>query len=176
LNGLENVRLANWAAGDRAGTVPMLLGTHNSGGSKIAAGNSGHFEFAYDQPRRVDVEMRSIDANYGEERFEFVVIDTEGAESLVLKGMPRVLATAEVLQLEISALHLEHLAQISPQELVAPLAALFDYAQVDNEVFAPVPNSAFGAMAAKICEGRPHRDVLFFKADRLDRLRQAMSA
>ncbi len=127
LNEIGNATVHNVAAGDARRMVPFLQNRSNSGGSKIRPA-SEHFEFVFDRPAETTVEMVPLDDLLGPEPFDVVVMDVEGAETLALRGMQRVLGGCRVLEVEYIRNHLDKVAGVTPAEFLATFGAHFDHA------------------------------------------------
>ncbi len=173
LNQVSNARLEQWAAGDRPARVPMQLNTHNSGGSKLAIGDASHIYYTYDHPRRVEVWMRTIDEAFAGERFDFVLLDAEGAETLVLRGMKETLRHVDILQMEIRKGHLQRIARVDLSEALAPLTEHFDYVWWEDMGGDPQPRARFVAAAQEILGRQDACDLLFFRSAYLDSVQSA---
>ena len=99
MNRADNVVTFNLAAGDANRTVQFLQNWVNTGGSKISP-KTASYAFTYDRPSTVDVEMVSLDQHLGDQTFELIVLDIEGAEVLALRGMQGILSRARYLHME----------------------------------------------------------------------------
>ncbi|MGF1476638.1 MAG: FkbM family methyltransferase [Geminicoccaceae bacterium] len=102
LNGLNNVDAHRIAAGSERRTVTIRSEPDNTGAARASLDSAG------DDP----VEMFPLDQHLNE-RFSLVLIDVEGLEASVLKGMPRLLASADTLVVEVIPNHLDHVAKLS---------------------------------------------------------------
>lgn len=117
INHCRNVRALNVAASDKREKVRFLASIHNSGGSKIAPA-SPRREFIYDHPKRIEVEAAPLDELLPDFCPSHVVMDIEGAEARAMAGMPRLLASSEVLIVEFTPNHIENIAGISCQDFL----------------------------------------------------------
>lgn len=129
INDVTNTTIHNVAAGDSRRTVEFLLNRSNSGGSKLRPADA-HFEFVYDHPEVAVVEMAPLDEIVGDEPYDLIVMDIEGAETLALRGMPRTLAACRALQIEFRRDHLAKVAGVTPAEFLGAFRDYFDRAQV----------------------------------------------
>lgn len=111
LNNLENVELHNVAASDTSGTLDFLCSSVNSGGSKMVP-KAQRMEFYYDGPTRRTVAGVRLDDVFNES-FDLILMDIEGGEYAALGGMPRLLARARTLVLEVLPNHLDHVSGVS---------------------------------------------------------------
>ena len=130
LNDCRNVRTLNLAASDANGPVSFMSARHNSGGSKIASRNRRR-EFVYDSPKVLKVSAARLDDALTEFTPTLIVMDIEGSEVRALKGMPRLLASAQVLMIEFLPNHIENIAGITCEEFVSMLP--FGRIQLLNE-------------------------------------------
>jgi FkbM family methyltransferase len=89
LNGYENVTAVPLALGKAPGKLPLYLNAKNRGDHRV-----------YDptgERRSVEVDVVTLDAyreDHGVERVDFLKIDTQGAECLILAGAEKTLAQA----------------------------------------------------------------------------------
>lgn len=85
LNGLRNVTLEQKAVSNEPGTLRLFLSEKNKGDHQIYESD--------EQRKSIDIEAVTLDdyfADY-EGRIDFVKIDTQGAEAVILEGMDDVL-------------------------------------------------------------------------------------
>lgn len=85
LNGLENVTLIQKAASNERGTVQLYIAADNKGDHRIYQTDEGR--------SAIDVEAVSLDEYFAEVpgSLDFIKIDTQGAEGIILDGMPNIL-------------------------------------------------------------------------------------
>ena len=108
LNDVSNVTLHGFAAGEVDGEIEFILSRLNSGGAKrrpIIADT----RYSYDNPGATRVPMRRLD-DVVAGTFGVIVMDIEGSEVFALRGMPKLLATAEHLFIEFLPHHLRNVA------------------------------------------------------------------
>lgn len=111
LNGVANVTLHSFAAGEADGEIEFILSRLNSGGAKrrpIIA----DARYTYDNPGVARVPMRRLDDAVAG-TFQTIVMDIEGSEVFALRGMPRLLAAAEHLFVEFLPHHLRNVAGVN---------------------------------------------------------------
>jgi len=88
INGLSNVIIENIAITDKHGRAILYLTDDNAG---------GHSLFKHGSPLKVEVDTVSIDEYLRGKAIDFMKIDVEGAEYLVLKGARRTLKASDHL-------------------------------------------------------------------------------
>ena len=118
LNKLENVKLFNYAAGDKDGEVQFYLNLANSGGSKIKP-KKDQFIYNFDKPETITVKMKAVDEHVKSENLpqaDMIIMDIEGAEYLALKGMQASLAASNSLYIEFIPHHLQNVADVISTE------------------------------------------------------------
>ncbi len=88
LNGLENVTLERKALSNESGVIQLFLADANKGDHRI-------FQTDEEQRPSIDVDAVTLDDYLGADvaSVDFVKIDTQGAEGLILEGMQRILAS-----------------------------------------------------------------------------------
>lgn len=121
LNGVTNVTLHGYAAGEADGEIEFVLSRRNSGGSKRRPVIADP-RYTYDNPDLARVPMRRLDEAL-EGTFEVIVMDCEGSEVFALRGMPRLLAAASHLFVEFLPHHLRNVAGVDADafcDLVLP--------------------------------------------------------
>ncbi len=136
MNGATNVVTYNLAAGDTNRTVQFLQNWVNTGGSKISPKKSS-YAFTYDRPSTVDVEMVSLDQHLGDQAFDLIVLDIEGAEVLALSGMQGILSRAKYLHMEYLPHLLDGVTGATDEQLLSTLTPYFSSVRVQGtgEVF-----------------------------------------
>lgn len=87
-NGLRNVRSFNVAAADRRGALPFFLGPPENRGESNLFGRLGFTEEAMVEAWPLDELLAGEDLG----RMRVIKVDVEGAEDLVVAGMPQTLA------------------------------------------------------------------------------------
>jgi FkbM family methyltransferase len=130
LNGLQNVEIHGFAAGDRNAEMSFLVGRLNSGGSGLAIGEHGRGDHVYDKPERINVQMRKLDDAFSGYQFDMIVMDIEGAEFLALQGMRNLLMQCRALLIEVFRSHLRDVAKVSNEEFLSLVAPFFDEATI----------------------------------------------
>jgi FkbM family methyltransferase len=163
LNEIGNATIHNVAAGDARRQVEFLQNRSNSGGSKIRP-DAEHYEFVFDRPSVATVQMAPLDELVGAEPFDVVVMDVEGAETLALRGMQRVLASCRVLEVEYIRNHLDKVAGVTPAEFLGVFGEHFDHARaLGDRSGRRWPRAEFPALLASV----EADDLLFGKGDAL---------
>jgi FkbM family methyltransferase len=172
LNGLQNVEIHGFAAGDRNGEVSFLASRLNSGGSGLAMGEWDRWAYVYDKPEKITVQMKRLDDAFTDAYFDLIVMDIEGSEPLALRGMCNLLKRSRGLLIEVFESHLRDVAKVSNEEFLSLVAPFFDQAIILPEKprrgepvsSAPYPKSAFSEMMIECCR-RHTANVMFFKTD-----------
>ncbi|MGH0029495.1 MAG: FkbM family methyltransferase [Myxococcota bacterium] len=95
-SGLDNVVLEQKGVSDRAGTLELYLSESNRGDHRI-------FQPEGESRRTIEVESVALDDYFAGRHAEvdFVKIDTQGAELLILRGMREILAGNDRLVLAV---------------------------------------------------------------------------
>lgn len=169
LNGLQNVEVHGFAAGDRRGEVSFLAARLNSGGSGLEMGDRRTRSFFCEERERMIVQMKMLDDVFSDRRFDFIVIDIEGSESLALRGMHKLLQNCRGLLIEVFQDHLKT-AGVSNEQFLALIAPFFDEAVILPEkprrgvapVGASYQQSAFPEMMRE-CRRLRMANVMFWK-------------
>ena len=135
----EKVVLHGCAVSDHTGSASFVTGRGNESASGLAPGGAPQ---AADHDLVTTVELRRLDDLV--EDADTVKIDVEGAEVLVLSGMPRLLASERLHTMVVECNPAGLRAQgSSPADLVARLeAAGFDVRAIDEDQAALVPVTA----------------------------------
>jgi len=168
LNGLHNVEIHGFAAGDRNGEVSFLAARMNSGGSGLEIGERGRWVFVYDRAERISVQMKKLDEVFPDDCFDLIIMDIEGSEALALRGMRNLLQRSHGLLVEVFEDHLRRVAKISNDEFLSLIAPYYDEAVILSEKphwresvsSSPYPKSAFSQMMLDCCKQRM-ANVLF---------------
>ncbi len=124
INGCDNMRLLNFAAGERRGEVRFVKSRVNSGGSKREPLVFRKMYY-YDEPEVVEVPVRILDEEL-EDTFSLVFMDIEGSEYFALSGMRRILEKAETLITEFVPHHLSNVAGVGVEEFLEKVGPCFD--------------------------------------------------
>jgi FkbM family methyltransferase len=170
LNGLQNLEIHNFAAGDRNGEVTFLASGLNSGGSGIDIGQRDGWAFIHNKPQKITVTMRKLDDVFPTSRFDLIVMDIEGAEALALRGMSALVTRSEVLLVEVFESHLRNVAKVSNEEFLDLIGPHFSKAFIlaekqydgNSNFSGPYPKVAFSRMMAECCT-RGMANVMFLK-------------
>jgi FkbM family methyltransferase len=170
LNGLRNIEIHGFAAGDRNGEVGFLASRLNSGGSGLEMGEWDRWAYVYDKPEKITVEMKRLDDAFSDACFDLIVMDIEGSEALALRGMCNLLKRSRGLLIEVFESHLRDVAKVSNEEFLSLVAPFFDEAVILPEKprrgepvsSTPYPRSAFSEMMIECCRRRM-ANVMFLK-------------
>jgi FkbM family methyltransferase len=170
LNGLQNIGIHNFVAGDRNGEVAFLTSRLNSGASGLEMGGWGE-AYIYDKPERIRVQMKSLDEVFPEARFDLIVMDIEGSEALALRGMKALVGRSGGLLVEVFEQHLRRIARVTNEEFLSLVEPHFDEALVLPEKprrgqpasRGPYSRSAFPEMMLECCK-QGMANVMFSKA------------
>lgn len=160
LNDATNVEAINRAASDRFERLRFVLSRHNSGGSKRFPLHPHPMYFA-DQPEVVEVDAVALDAFLGERRADLVVMDVEGSEYFVLRGMAMQLAGAQALLIEFIPHHLRNVAAVTPEQWVAEIAPYFDLLYV-SELGAVVEQADFATTVRAMYDNEFAQEQIVF--------------
>lgn len=93
-NGYRNATLEHAAVSDRSGTVDLYVCATGESDNRI----SGTIDEGTGR-ERVSVKSVALDDYFGETAIDFIKIDVQGAEPLVLKGLSRIMAENRSLQI-----------------------------------------------------------------------------
>jgi len=175
LNGLTNIELHNFAAGNSNGEVRFLANLLNSGGSGLAIGEWGHWAYTYDRPTSVTVQMKRLDDVFPEDRFDLIVMDIEGAEVLALEAMPNLLQRSKGLLVEVFEDHLRQVAKVTDDEFLSPISQFYDEARIlpekprkgEANATHAYSRAAFRQMMRDCCKLRT-ANVMFWKGHALN--------
>ncbi len=170
LNGLQNVEVHGFAAGDRAGEMNFLAGQLNSGGSGLQMGERRQWSHVYDKSEEITVPMKRLDEVFPDACFDLIVMDIEGAEALALRGMENLLKRSRGLLIEVFEDHLRRVAKVSNDEFLSLVAPFYDKAVILPEKpgwgqpvsSPPYPKSAFPEMMRDCCRQRM-ANVMFWR-------------
>jgi FkbM family methyltransferase len=169
LNKLKNVELYNIAAGNKDGTIELLMHSHNTGASKIKLGNVNENDvvFGYDRPELALVQMKRLDELLGRQVFDLIIMDVEGSEYLALQGMSDILASAGSLQLELVPFLLSQYS-VDIVKIIELLKPNFDYAWDLSDAFEGKPAQNFDVLAKLIANNFQLIDI-YLEKDKLAR-------
>jgi FkbM family methyltransferase len=150
LNHVTNCRAVNLAASDKNERLQFLASRANSGGSKRVPKVRDRMYY-YDEPEVITVDAVRLDDHLGETAcFDVILMDIEGSEYFALRGMPRLLARARVLQVEFLPHHLKNVGGISVEDFLAVVAPHFAIltipsrgVRIERERFLPVLREMF---------------------------------
>ena len=169
LNGLKNVRVYNYAVGDKDGEVEFLMNVANTGGSKIKP-RKERFIYTFDKPSVVSVTMKAVDEHVASENLpaaDMIVMDIEGAEYYALKGMQKMLAESRSLYIEFIPHHLRDVAGVNAAQFLELILPHYDKAK-----FMKQPEKAFDLVndrphfiqtIANLMRNHKDDNILFFK-------------
>lgn len=125
-NGCANVELHFGAANDTGGgTLDLLCGTVNSGGSKRVPVHA-FADYYEDNPQLAQTPTLRLDDVCAGREFELVHMDIEGSEIHAMRGAPKLLASTKYLSLEFISHHLTHVAGVTVEEWLAPIRPHFN--------------------------------------------------
>ena len=169
LNGLRNLEIHHFAAGDRTEDVSFVAASTNTGGSRVRMGEWGRRPNFTESPQTVIVPMRRLDDVFPDANFDLIIMDIEGAEAMALKGMQNLLARSRALVVEIVEEHLRQIAKINNQQFLALISPFFDEAVILPEgrsrqlpsLPKAYPRNAFGELMAACCNRDVVANVLF---------------
>ena len=169
LNKLENVKLFNYAAGDKDGEVQFYRNFANSGGSKIKP-KKDQFIYNFDEPETITVGMKAVDQHVKSEglpQADMIIMDIEGAEYLALKGMQGCLAASNSLYIEFIPHHLQNVADVSSTEFfnqILPHYSAARFMKQPQVVYnLKSDSSSFIATVVTMMENQKDDNILFYK-------------
>ena len=168
LNKLENVKLFNYAAGDKDGEVQFYLNLANSGGSKIKP-KKDQFIYNFDKPETITVRMKTVDEHVKSESLpqaDMIIMDIEGAEYLALKGMPQSLGASNSLYVEFIPHHLQNVAGVNATEffnLIMPHYTNAKFMRQPQVIFnLKTDPSSFNATVEQMMIDQKDDNILFY--------------
>jgi FkbM family methyltransferase len=162
LNGLSNFRAINGAAGNRVEKIEFVMNTSNTGGSKrMPVVPKPHY--FHDNPPVVKVEAAPLDDLLPNETFDVILMDIEGSEFFALQGMQRILASAEVLQVEFVPAHLQDVAGVSVADFVALISPHFRSMLIPGKAMVLEPAQFVPALIEMFERGEGDAGLMFFK-------------
>jgi FkbM family methyltransferase len=121
LNQCRNVRVFNVAASEAPGSLEFVMNRENSGASKRMPLVKNRIYF-YDNPEVGRVPAARLDDLLPEDTFDLVFMDIEGSELFAMRGMPRILASAQVVFCEFYPFMIREVAGADVEAFLAPLA------------------------------------------------------
>jgi len=169
LNKLENVKLFNYAVGDKDGEVQFYLNLANSGGSKIKP-KKDQFIYNFDKPETITVKMKAVDEHVKSETLpqaDMIIMDIEGAEYLALKGMQRSLAASNSLYVEFIPHHLQNVADVNATDFFKLILPHYTNAKFMRQpkVAYNIKHdpSSFNATVEQMMKDQKDDNILFYK-------------
>ena len=117
LNDCDNVEAFNLAANDTDTELKFVLNTVNSGGSKRFPVHQDHAYF-YDDPDVAMVQAVRLDDFLKGKRYDLIFMDIEGSEYFAIKGMPRLMAEAQIVFMEFLPHHISRVAGLTIERFV----------------------------------------------------------
>ena len=169
LNGSKNVRVYNYAVGNKDGEVEFLMNVANTGGSKIKP-RKERFIYTFDKPSVVSVTMKAVDEHVASENLpaaDMIVMDIEGAEYYALKGMQKMLAESRSLYIEFIPHHLRDVAGVNAAQFLELILPHYDKAKFmkqPEKVFDLVNDRPhFIQTIANLMRNHKDDNILFFK-------------
>ena len=120
INEADKLEIFRLAANDKEETLEFVLNTANSGGSKRMPLYRDEAYFS-DQPETCQVKAVRLDDLFPDQKFELIFMDIEGSEYFAMRGMPNLIAKADVLISEFLPHHLLRVAGVTLQQFLQPL-------------------------------------------------------
>jgi FkbM family methyltransferase len=172
LNGLQNLEVHNFAAGDRTADVSFVVTNTNTGGSRVKMGEWDQRSHFYEKPQTVTVKMSRLDDVFPVSTFDLILMDVEGSEALALGGMQSLLGRSRALVVEIVEQHLRRIAKVSNEQFLSLVTPHFDEAIIlpegahQQRRISPdsYPKRAFGDLMSACCNRDVVANVLFRRA------------
>jgi FkbM family methyltransferase len=124
INGCINVDTVNVAANDKQEELQFLLSRTNSGGSKRMPLVRDYMYFS-DAPEVMKIKSTPLDELLCGSQFDVIVMDIEGSEYFALRGMPRLLASANVLSIEFIPHHLRNVGGVTVAQFLEHVEPYF---------------------------------------------------
>jgi FkbM family methyltransferase len=124
INGCINVDAMNVAANDKEEELQFLLSRTNSGGSKRMPLVRENMYFS-DAPEVIRIQSTPLDELLCGSQFDVIVMDIEGSEYFALRGMQRLLASANLLSIEFIPHHLRNVSCITVAQFVEQVDPYF---------------------------------------------------
>jgi FkbM family methyltransferase len=164
LNKANNIKALNVAANDRTESVKFVANRANSGGSKRMP-KIKHSMYFYDSPRIVDVPAASLDEFLPLHKFDLVIMDIEGSEYFALKGMQKILQSANALFIEFLPHHLKNVAGVTVTEFLKYISPHFDYLFVPSTLQRTTRQQFLPALQRMYDAGDGDDGLVFSKRD-----------
>jgi len=98
-NHLENVVLEQSAVGDTDGKIKLYLSNTNSGWHKVFPTQFIDYEVS---EKNIDVNIFSLDKIFANKKIDFIKMDVDGLEHLILLGGEKVLSQVESVLIEVN--------------------------------------------------------------------------
>jgi FkbM family methyltransferase len=162
LNKLNNIRLIQKAASNRAETIDFVLNVVNPGGSKRKPVTDSPM-FYYDKPEIVKVDAAPLDDLLPGESFDIALMDIEGSEYFALQGMQRILASLQVLEIEFMPPSLRDVAGITVSQFLEPIKAHFSVLLVPSKRLKLGPDQFEPVLSEMFDKNEAEAGLLFFK-------------
>ena len=160
LNEVTNVESLNALASENEGFVQFLIGGTNSGGSKIYPRNL-HPHYLENVRRVVELRSSRLDDCFPSRKFRLVFMDIEGSEYFALKGMPNILAAADILFVEFIPNHLRYVAAISANQFAELISGFFNYLFIPG-LGVCVERDNFSSMLCRLYDLNYSQDQIVF--------------
>lgn len=128
LNDLKNIRVYNYAVGNKNRQISFLKSKINTGGSKIKP-LINDIKYKFDNPQEVEIDMISLDEHVASNHLpdpSGILVDIEGAEFIALQGMPGSLKKSRFLYIEYVPHHLKNVSGIGNKDLIELIEPYFD--------------------------------------------------
>jgi FkbM family methyltransferase len=171
LNGLKNMEIHNFAAGDMEDEVSFITTHTNTGGSRMKTEEWSRRAHFNEKPKTVVVRMHRLDEVFPDSTFDLMVMDIEGSEALALRGMQGLLGRSRALVVEIVEKHLRRIAKVTNEEFLSLVTPFFDEAVIlpegarhEGQVNKVYGKSAFGELMRASCNGDVVANVMFRRA------------
>lgn len=161
LGDILNTRCA--AVCERNQPVSFFCSVDNSGGSKIQPVFQD-INFVYDNPDLISVPGISLDSEYYDQTFDFILMDIEGSEFNAILGGKELLRRCSVFVVEFVPNHLERVANRSIPELSQLLLELeFDEVYFPRFGLGGDPKQCLLTTLQAIADSKSFEDGIVFK-------------
>ena len=159
----KKVTLHNHVVGEKLGNCEFYINNVNSGGSKIKPAKN-LYDYQFDLKEVNKKKVVSID-QFEKKNYDFIIIDAEGSELLVLSGMKKKLVSCKFLQIEYNYKNYKNILGKKVKELNSQLLKLlssFDFVIILGER-KKYSQSEFSTLLDELKSKNQFKDLLFCK-------------
>ena len=161
LNDCLNVEAYNLAANDSNEALKFVLNTVNSGGSKRFPVHQDATYF-FDAPQIAEVPGVRLDDHLAGRKYDLIFMDIEGSEVFAMRGMPGLMAQAQVVFSEFIPHHLSRVGGVGVEQFIA----CFEGYQ--TMIVPSIPRACHGAEIGQVlhemfAKGQPDDGLIFIR-------------